>query len=133
MEANVGAPGAPRKRHVLIVEDNLQLATSYKEILEIQGYEVSLAPDGAEALKHVLVNHTDAIICDLQMPKLEGDLFYATVERIQPSLARRFVFVTGMAGNEHFQKFIATVDAPVLRKPVLVTALLAEVARVMIH
>jgi response regulator RpfG family c-di-GMP phosphodiesterase len=130
MENNASAP---RKRHVLIVEDNVQLASSYKELLEIQGYEVSLAPDGAEALKHVLVNHTDAVICDLQMPKLEGDLFYATVERTQPSLARRFVFVTGMADDEQFQKFIATVDALVLRKPVMVTALLAEVARIMIR
>jgi len=130
METN--ASGS-RKRHVLIVEDNVELASSYKELLEIQGYHVSLAPDGAEALKHVLANHTDAVICDLQMPKLEGDLFYATVERTQPSLARRFVFVTGVADDEHFQKFIATVDAPVLRKPVMVTALLVEVARIMVH
>lgn len=125
--------GASRKRHVLIVEDNLELASSYKELLEIQGYEVSLSPDGDAALKHLIVNHTDAVVCDLQMPKLEGDLFYATVERTQPALARRFVFITGLADDAHFQKFVATVDAPVLRKPVPVTALLAEVARVMVH
>jgi hypothetical protein len=38
-----------------------------------------------------------------------------------------------MADDEQFQKFIATVDALVLRKPVMVTALLAEVARIMIR
>lgn len=124
---------APRKRHVLIVEDNLELAATYKELLEIQGYEVSLAPDGADALKLVLTRPPDAVICDLQMPNLDGDLLYATVERTQPALARRFVFVTGMADDERFRKFIATVEAPVLRKPVQVTALLAEVARVMVH
>ena len=125
--------GTLRKRHVLIVEDNLALAASYKELLEIQGYDVSLSPDGAEALKHVFTNPTDAVICDLQMPRLEGDLFYATIERALPALARRFVFITGLADDEHFKKFVATVDAPVLRKPIQVTALLAEVARVMVH
>ncbi|TAK92805.1 MAG: response regulator [Verrucomicrobia bacterium] len=122
-----------RKRHVLIVEDNLELAAAYKELLEIQSYDVSLAPDGDAAIQHLMANPTDAILCDLQMPRLEGDLFYATIERTQPALARRFVFVTGMAEDEHFQKFVTTVDAPVLRKPVPVTALLAEVARAMVR
>ena len=128
MEAS---PSAARKRHVLIVEDNLELAATYKELLEIQGYDVSLSPNGAEALKHVMVHPTDAVVCDLQMPRLEGDLLYATIERAQPPLARRFVFITGMAEDERFREFITHVRAPVLRKPVQVTALLAEVAHVM--
>jgi CheY-like chemotaxis protein len=124
-------PGAARKRHVLIVEDNLELAATYRELLAIQGYDVSLSPNGAEALQHVMMHPTDAVVCDLQMPRLEGDLLYATIERAQPTLASRFVFITGLAEDERFQEFIAHVRAPVLRKPVQVTALLAEVARVM--
>jgi len=130
MEAN---PSPTRKRHVLIVEDNIELAASYKELLEIQGYDVSLSPNGAEALKHVMIHPTDAVVCDLQMPRLEGDLFYATIERAQPSLARRFVFITGMAADSRFAEFVAHVQSPVLRKPIQVTALLAEVARVMVQ
>ena len=130
METNANAP---RKRHVLIVEDNGELAASYRELLEIQGYDVSLSPNGAEALKHVMIHPTDAVVCDLQMPRLEGDLFYATIERAQPALARRFVFITGMAEDERFREFVAHVQSPVLRKPVQVTALLAEVARVMVQ
>jgi len=127
------APRAARKRHVLIVEDNLELAVTYQELLQVQGYEVSLSPNGAEALKHVMIHPTDAVVCDLQMPRLEGDLLYATIERAQPALARRFVFITGVADDARFQEFIAHVQTPVLRKPVPVTALLAEVARVMTH
>ena len=128
MEAN---PSASRKRHVLIVEDNLELAATYRELLEIQGYEVCLSPNGAEALQHVMIHPTDAVICDLQMPRLEGDLFFATVERAQPRLARRFVFITGMAEDERYREFVDHVQLPVLRKPIQVTALLAEVAKVM--
>lgn len=121
----------PRERHVLIVDDNTQLAWFFQEILKLHGYDVTILADGAQALQFVLAHPTDVVICDLQMPHLEGDLFYATVERTQPKLARRFIFITGLADDERFQSFVRTVDATVLRKPVAVETLLAEVERVL--
>ena len=122
---------APRKRHVLIVDDNTQLAWFFQEILKLNGFESTVLGDGAEAVKFVMTQHVDAVVCDLQMPQLEGDLFYATVERTQPALARRFVFITGVADDPRFQKFVSTVEAPVLRKPVAVETLLAAIGRVL--
>ena len=52
--------GTPRKKHVLIVDDDIQLAWSLKETLESDGYEVTIVPDGALALKFVLEHHFDA-------------------------------------------------------------------------
>ena len=121
----------PRKRHVLIVDDNTQLAWFFQEILKLHGYDATILADGAEAVNFVMTQHTDVVICDLQMPQLEGDLFYATVERTQPALARRFIFITGVADDARFQKFVSTVEAPVLRKPVAVETLLAEIERVL--
>ena len=118
---------APRKRHVLIVDDDDRLAQFFKKLLELHGYEAEVAGDGVLALKHVLQHHTDVVLCDLQMPMLEGDLFYATVERVKPSLARRFVFITGLADDPHFHHFVTTVDAPVLQKPVPMEKLVAVV------
>jgi DNA-binding NtrC family response regulator len=122
--------GTPRRRHVVIVDDNAELAWFFSEILKLHGYEAMVLSDAVQALKYVLSNHTDVVICDLQMPQLDGDLFYATVERANPGLARRFVFVTGVADDARFQKFVSTVDAPILRKPVAVETLLSEVERV---
>ena len=128
METNASAP---RKRHVLIVDDDARLALFFKKLLELHGYEAEVASDGVVALKHVLHHHTDAVLCDLQMPLLEGDLFYATVERVKPSLARRFVFITGLADDPHFHTFVTTVDAPVLQKPVPMEKLVAAVEYVL--
>jgi len=124
------SPGAPRKRHVLVVDDNVALGNFFSEILKLHGYDATFETDAVLALKHALNQHTDAVICDLQMPHLDGDLFFATVERTNPNLARRFIFVTGLADDGRFQKFISTVDAPVLRKPVPVQQLLSEVDRI---
>ncbi len=122
--------GTPRRRHVVIVDDNAELAWFFSEILKLHGYDATVLSDAVAALKYVLSHHTDVVICDLQMPQLDGDLFYATVERTNPALARRFVFITGVADEERFHKFASTVEVPVLRKPVAVETLLGEVERV---
>lgn len=118
-----------RRRHIVIVDDNAELSWFFQEILKLHDYDATVFNHPVPALKHVLSQHTDVIICDLQMPELDGDLFYATVERAQPILAQRFIFVTGLADEERFQTFINTVEAPVLRKPVAVEKLLEEIAR----
>jgi DNA-binding NtrC family response regulator len=120
----------PRKRHIVIVDDNAELAWFFSEILKLHGYEPAVFSDAVRALKHILSQHTDAVICDLQMPQLDGDLLFATVERAQPHLARRFLFVTGVADEPRFQHFLGTVEAPLLRKPVAVECLLAEIGRI---
>lgn len=121
--------GSPRRRHVVIVDDNAELAWFFSEILKLHGYTTTVLTDGTLALKYVLSQPADAIICDLQMPQLDGDLFYATVERTNPGLLRRFIFVSGVADEARFRKFASTVEAPVLRKPVAVETLLSEVDR----
>lgn len=119
--------GKPRKKHVLIVDDDIPLAWSLKETLESKGYEATIVPDGALALKFVLRHHLDAVVCDLQMSQVEGNLWYATVERSNPWLARRFIFITGLDNHSHFQKFIDLVKLPVLSKSAALDTLLGEV------
>ncbi len=126
------AVAEPRKRQVLIVDDNAPLAHFFHEILRLHGYEATVFSDGVAALKHALQQHTDAVICDLQMPQLDGDLFYATVERANPTLARRFIFVTGVADDPKFQKFVSAADSPVLRKPVPVEELLEALQKMLV-
>ena len=114
----------PKKKHVLIVEDEVELALSYKELLEAHGYSVHTAPTGVIALKHILSKQVDAVICDLKLPQLEGDMFYVTVERTKPQVCERFIFITGVADNPKFQPFINKMKERVLFKPVSVAQLL---------
>ena len=127
METSVGAP---RKRHVLIVDDDIELAWTFKATLERCGYEATIVPDGALALRFALEHRLDAVVCDLQMARLEGDLLYATVERSDPTLARRFVFIAGGTACPPLRKFMEAAHLPVLQKPVAIESLLSEVVRV---
>jgi len=70
---------------ILIVDDDAELRTLYRVILEREGYIIDEAANGAEALKF-LMNHTpDVIMMDMLMPMLGGE---AVMRRIQqmPSL-----------------------------------------------
>jgi DNA-binding NtrC family response regulator len=115
---------AEKQRHLLVVDDNLELAQTYQTLFEAHGYRVNIATNGFEALNFVLERGADAILCDLTMPQLEGDLFYIAVQRVKPEMSGRFVFVTGHQGNPRYEAFFKQVNCPVLYKPVSMDKLL---------
>lgn len=60
------------KANVLVVEDELNLHEALKLNLEMEGYEVTSAFDGNEALKKVENAYFDLIIMDVMLPELDG-------------------------------------------------------------
>lgn len=61
-----------RTQKILIVEDEIVLNDAYKMILQKEGYEVSVAYDGSEALKLTEEIEPDLILLDLRMPHMNG-------------------------------------------------------------
>jgi DNA-binding NtrC family response regulator len=107
---------AGRKR-VLILDDDMAFADMTRMLLEEHGYEVELAADGVQGIKKIMVNDYEAILCDMVMPNLAGDMFYTAVERVKPHLCRRIVFMTGHKGEPKVEDFVRRVRALVLWKP----------------
>ncbi len=62
-------------KKILIVEDEKLLNEAYQAILEKQGYDVSIAFDGDEALSIVKTKEPDLILLDLRMPRVSGIQF----------------------------------------------------------
>jgi two-component system, OmpR family, response regulator MprA len=58
---------------ILVVDDERAVRDSLRRALELQGYEVELAADGAEALARLNANgHPDAVVLDILMPGIDG-------------------------------------------------------------
>jgi two-component system response regulator MprA len=58
---------------ILVVDDERAVRDALRRALELQGYEVELAADGAEALARLNANgHPDAIVLDILMPEIDG-------------------------------------------------------------
>ena len=121
--------GTPRKRHVLILDDDIALAWPLKETLERRGYDATIVPEGTLALKFVSEHTLDAVVCDLHVARLEADLLHATIGRSNPALAQRFIF-SANGSDAPFEKMADSAELLVLHKPVEIDHLAGEVIRV---
>jgi two-component system chemotaxis sensor kinase CheA len=65
---------------VLIVDDSFTTRTLEKNILEAQGYEVSVAIDGVEALSQLRQQKFALVISDIEMPRMDG---FALLEQMK--------------------------------------------------
>ncbi|MCQ6552800.1 response regulator [Streptomyces sp. C10-9-1] len=77
--------GAPRR--VLVVDDNRVIRQLIRVNLELEGFEVVTAADGAECLEVVHRVRPDAVTLDVVMPRLDG-LRTAARLRADPRTAR---------------------------------------------
>jgi len=82
------APEGPRLAgvRVLVVDDDLGICQSVKEILEAAGCEVETANDGAEGLRCVESRPLDIVLSDVVMPEMDGYELYTTVRKTHPEL-----------------------------------------------
>jgi CheY-like chemotaxis protein len=118
-------------KNILLVDDDEALADTLKLLLESRNFVVSTAKNGLEALHEVQDFDFDVIICDMLMPKMAGDMFYLAVQKTKPALAKRFLFVTGHAGNPKVESFLKSIDALVVFKPVLTDDLVGMISLVL--
>ena len=66
------APGGQPRPRVLVVDDDRAVRESLRRSLDFNGYAVSLAADGAEALAGIGTLAPDVVIMDVMMPRLDG-------------------------------------------------------------
>ena len=57
---------------ILVVDDEPAVRTALERALRLEGYDVELAADGAEALQRLSLHTPDAVVLDVLMPKVDG-------------------------------------------------------------
>jgi CheY-like chemotaxis protein len=102
---------------VLVVEDEAALATAVTDALADAGYLVERAADGEEALARMQKRRFDLVICDLKMPRLDGQAFYHRLVAATPALATRIIFVTGDIAGTDAEAFLERTGCRWLAKP----------------
>lgn len=77
---------ADKKLSILLVEDEENLQEALKLNLELEGYEVTSAYDGAEALRAVQHEYFNLMILDVMLPELDGITVCETVRLNNPDI-----------------------------------------------
>lgn len=111
-------------KSVLVIDDDVAILQSMKDVLEIHGYTVTVASDGAEGVK--ALSKMSALPClillDLMMPGMNGWGFL-DYQRSHPQFTHIPVIVC--SAYENSAKSVS--KAPVLIKPVQLNSLLGAV------
>ena len=72
--------------HILIVEDDHYVLDMLRQVFEREGYEVSSAVDGEDALNVLQDISPDAIVTDIIMPKKSGTALIKEVKDHHPEM-----------------------------------------------
>lgn len=75
-----------RKPHILIIDDNASFRELLRIMLSNEGYAVEVAEDAVEGGKAMLAAQPDLVICDIDMPFMDG-LELLSALRADPSTA----------------------------------------------
>jgi DNA-binding response OmpR family regulator len=125
------------KPKILLVEDELTLATLVQENLEHKGYEVTYASNGEQALKHFFAYEPDLVILDVMMPKANGFQVAKTIRNTDRKTP--IIFLTAKikpadvvqgfeaGGNDYLRKPFAMEELLVRMRALLNTERLAEI------
>jgi signal transduction histidine kinase/CheY-like chemotaxis protein len=131
VEDAIVAEPTSRRRRCLVVEDEADVAATLCELIEREGYEVTVAPNGIEALHALERDGFDMLVSDLRMPQLNGPELHERLSETHPELIARMAFVTGDTIGDSMGEFARNCGRPVLEKPFTragVRALLAALA-----
>ena len=104
--------------HILVNEDNAANLELVRYLLAHRGYTVLVAHDGAQGVAMARQERPDLIICDLQMPMLDG---YQVLEKLRgdEALPRfRIVAVTAFSMPNDRQKVLTAGFDGYLSKPI---------------
>jgi len=106
---------------ILVAEDEANLRLVLQKELERHGYRVQVAPDGEAALRKLEETNVDVLLCDINMPRMDGiELLRRVHERPNPP---EVIMLTGQATVETAVEAMKLGAYDYLTKPYSITEL----------
>ena len=108
--------GSRHRARVLVVDDEPSICKALEIALRRAGYDVVTVENGETATSFIRAERFDALLIDLRIPDMRGDVFFELAAAIQPHLRSATLFMTGDI-TERAAKLIAACNCPTLHKP----------------
>ncbi len=110
-----------KSARILIAEDEANLRLVLQKELERLGYRVQVAPDGEAALRKLEESNVDVLLCDINMPRIDGmEVLRRVHERPNPP---EVIMLTGQATVETAVEAMKLGAYDYLTKPYRITEL----------
>lgn len=113
---------------ILVVDNDDDVRELIALALDGQGHDVNSVGSGQAALERLAQHAYDLVVCDLDMPDLDGPAVYRTIAQQSPPRPA-VLFVTGYADAGPYAEFLRATQAPVVGKPFEINVLRQTVRR----
>ena len=114
-----------RQPTVLVIDDSINVRRLLALTLEKAGYQVAQAKDGQDALDKLSAGlQVQVVICDIEMPRLDGYGFLAKVKASPPLERIPIAMLTSRSGEKHRQLAMSLGASAYFSKPYNEQALL---------
>ena len=91
---------ASAKNKLLLVEDSIIIRTQMQRLLKGAGYDVTVAEDGLAGLQQIQARDFDIVLCDVEMPKMNGLEMTASIRQNSKYKQLPIVLLTTLASSE---------------------------------
>jgi CheY-like chemotaxis protein len=116
---------------ILVVDDEPSFTSGVAALLRHDGHTVDTAGNGELALAQLQERCYDIVLCDLQMPDIDGATFYDILRSQYLSLCPRVIFLTGDSMRVESLAFLEQCGQPWLAKPCHIAAIRSAIAQVL--
>jgi PAS domain S-box-containing protein len=117
------------KKKILVIDDFLPLLDEVAQFLSFEGYKIYTAKDGAEGIQVALQVIPDLIICDIEMPKMDGYEVFKAMEKIPAISCIPFIYLTAKVQALDFRKGLMLGADDYLIKPINLDELILTVRK----
>ncbi len=122
---------------ILVVDDEPDIRTMLRDVLQFEGYTVSDAADGVFGLDQLRTSPRPLIVLlDYKMPRMNGEELLQAV-MADPQLAHRHAFIFVTANLPSFSpalhQLLADAAIAVVQKPFQITVILDEIERAIVR
>ena len=104
------------KKHILVVDDEQSIRELCKEFLEDEGYQVTVAVDGEDALEKLKLDYFDLFLVDILMPRMDGFELMFKIKKRQPLSV--IIITTGYSSIDGAVKAVHAGAFQYLSKPI---------------
>ena len=116
---------------VLVVEDDPGTQSLLRKQLESSGFHVTVAKNGLEGLMKLEQGAPDVIVCDMNMPELDGIGFVRAIKSMNETRKIPVIFLTASSDPRHMVDGINVGARFYLTKPFDMNELIGKINRVL--
>jgi chemosensory pili system protein ChpA (sensor histidine kinase/response regulator) len=117
-------------KSILLVDDEPMTLRVMRQALEKDGYQITTAFDGKDALEKITASQPDVLITDIQMPRMSGKELCLQIQASMPDRLFPIFITTSLTAHEHRDWSGAIPNLFFVEKPISLRQLRTSLAEI---